>query len=282
MNEERNKKYFRDTFGEITAPSALVGKVMEMMENENRIAVSINKKVVLLIATAALILLATGAAWIVSSLNVKIYDLGTTDQGYELHVPEADIPEDLRRDLEELKLLNSEDMTEFEREYAVYMYGQTRLEHIAENYGRIYKGRVFYEYFDDIVENEVYYLETGAFYDENGEIFVFCHTNNHSLESHTLVSLLYSDSETKEVKYEYVTFDKVGAYTAVISDDDGWNLEGAFMMFMHNKEPFGGHSGLVPGGYLVEKDYAEFMGKIHTATVDFIDYVLFGAEFSYD
>lgn len=282
MNDERNKKYFCDTFGEITAPSALVGKVLDMTENENRtVKHIINKKAVLLIAAAALILLATGAAWVVSSLNVKIDDLGTTDEGYELDVPKADIPEDLRKDLEELELLTSEEMTELEREYAVYMYGQTRLEHIAENYGYVYKGRILYEYLDEIGDNGAYYFETGAFYDENGEVFVFCHTNDPGFENHTLVSLLYSDPETKEVKYEHVTFDKVGAYTAVISDDDGWKLEGAFMMFMHNEEPIGGHSGLVPGGYLVEKDYTEFMGKFHTATVDFIDYVLFGDEFDY-
>ncbi len=283
MRDERNKEYFKNTFSEITAPSALVGKVLNMTENENKMAKRIiNKKAVLLIAAAMLVLLATGAAWVVSSLNIKLDNLETTDVGYELDVPKADIPEDLKKDLEELELLTAEEMTELEREYAVYMYGCTRLEHIAENYGQVYKGRILYEYFDDIGENGAYYFETGAFYNENEEVFVFCHTNDFDFENHTLVCLLYSNPKTKETKYEYVIFDKVGAYTAIISDDDGWKLEGTFMMFMHNEEPIGGHSGLVPGGYLVEKDYTKFMSKFHTATVDFIDYVLFGKEFDYN
>lgn len=280
MNDERNRAYFKETFSEITAPSALVGKVLDMTENKNRI-VSINKKVVLLIAAIMLVLLATGAAWVVSSLHVKIDDLGITDEGYELDVPKADIPEDLRNDLEKLELLTADEMTELERDYAVYMYGCTRLEHIAENYGQVYKGRILYEYFDNIGDNDGYYLETGAFYNDFGEVFVFCHTNDPDLENHTLVSLLYSNPKTNEAKYEYVTFDKIGSYTAVILDDDGWNFEGAFMMFMHDEEPIGGHSGLIPSGYLAEKDYAKFMSKFHTATVDFIDHVLFGKEFIY-
>ncbi|MBQ8623613.1 MAG: hypothetical protein IJ424_04450 [Oscillospiraceae bacterium] len=238
-----------------------------------------NRKIVMLVAAVMLVLLATGAAWVVSSLSVDVEELGTTDEGYELNIPKADIPEDLRRDLEELELLTAEEMTELEREYASYMYGFTRLEHIAENYGHAYKGRILYEYFDEIGDNDAYYFEAGAFYDENGDVFVFCHTNDPDFENHTLLCLLYSDPETKEEKYEYVIFDKVGAYTAVISDDEGWTLEGAFMMFMYNEEPIGGHSGLVPGGNLTEKDYTQFVSRFHTATADFVDYVLFGEEF---
>lgn len=281
MTDERNKQYFKETFSEIKAPSALVGKVLDMTENETRTTRHINKRAILVLAAAALILLATGAAWVVSSLNVKIDDLGTTDEGYAIDIPETDIPEDLRRDLEELELLTADEMTELEREHAVYMFGYTRLEHIAENYGQVFNGRVFYEY-DTVGDNGVYYFEIGAFYDDNGEVFAFCHTNDPDFENHTLVSLLYSNPETKETKYEYVAFDKVGAYTAVISDDEGWNLEGAFMLFMHNDEPTGGHSGLIPGGYLIEKDYIEFMETFHTATVDFTDHVLFGEEFKYN
>ncbi|MBQ8624089.1 MAG: hypothetical protein IJ424_06960 [Oscillospiraceae bacterium] len=60
MNDERNREYFKETFGEIHAPSALVGKVMDMTENNERKARPvITKKVIIIAAVVALVLAAT-------------------------------------------------------------------------------------------------------------------------------------------------------------------------------------------------------------------------------
>lgn len=242
---------------------------------------TIKRKTALLIAAVLLILLATGSAWFISSLSVEVENLGITNEGYAIDIPETDIPEDLRHDLEELDLLTSEEMTELEREHSVYMFGFTRLEHIAENYGYTHKGRVFYEYIDNVGGDHEKYCETGAFYDDEGKVFVFCHTNDKDFESHVLVCLLYSNPETKEAKYEHVIFEKSGAYYGVIADDEGWNLEGAFMEFDYKNDGFGGHSGLIPGGNLTENDYADFMSVFSKAQISFSDYVEFGTEFEF-
>lgn len=59
MNDERNKKYFCDTFGEITAPSALVGKVLDMTENNERKARPIITKKLVIIATVVALVVVT-------------------------------------------------------------------------------------------------------------------------------------------------------------------------------------------------------------------------------
>lgn len=242
---------------------------------------AVKRKTALLIAAVLLVLLATGSAWFISTLSVEVENLGVTNEGYAIDIPETDIPEDLRHDLEELDLLTTEEMTELEREHSVYMFGFTRLEHIAKNYGHSYKGRVLYEYIDGLGGNSESYCETGAFYDDNGKVFVFCHTNDKDFESHVLVCLLYSNPETKEAKYEHVIFEKTGAYYAVIADDEGWELEGAFMEFEHGNGDFGGHSGLIAGGNLTDDDYTNFMSVFSKAQISFSDYVEFGTEFEF-
>lgn len=60
MNDERNREYFADTFSEIEAPSALVGKVLNMTaNNEKKARPKIVKKVVIIAAVLTLILTAT-------------------------------------------------------------------------------------------------------------------------------------------------------------------------------------------------------------------------------
>ncbi len=60
MNNEKNKRYFKETFKEITAPSALVGKVMDMT-NKNK-AKTVNVKKVAIIAAAVMAIIATTGA----------------------------------------------------------------------------------------------------------------------------------------------------------------------------------------------------------------------------
>lgn len=57
MNDERNRAYFKETFSEITAPSALVGKVLDMTENKK--ARSFNVKRIAIIAAAVIMVFAT-------------------------------------------------------------------------------------------------------------------------------------------------------------------------------------------------------------------------------
>lgn len=60
MNDERNREYFKDTFSEIKAPSALVGKVLNMTaNNENKARPKVVKKVVIIAAALTLVLAAT-------------------------------------------------------------------------------------------------------------------------------------------------------------------------------------------------------------------------------
>lgn len=68
MNEERNREYFKDTFSEIEAPSALVGKVLNMTaNNEKKARPEIVKKVVIIAAALTLVLAAT----LVTAATVK-------------------------------------------------------------------------------------------------------------------------------------------------------------------------------------------------------------------
>ena len=59
MSDERNKRYFKETFKEITAPSALVGKVMDMT---NKKVKTVNIKKVAIIAVAVMAVIATTGA----------------------------------------------------------------------------------------------------------------------------------------------------------------------------------------------------------------------------
>lgn len=60
MNDERNREYFMNTFSEIKAPSALVGKVLNMTaNNEKKARPKVVKKVVIIAAALTLVLAAT-------------------------------------------------------------------------------------------------------------------------------------------------------------------------------------------------------------------------------
>lgn len=240
MNDERNRAYFKETFSEITAPSALVGKVLDMTENENRtVKRTINKKVVLLIAAAILVLLATGAAWVVSSLSVDINNYRANEGSCVIEIPEASGVEGLIQQIRESdsEMFSEEYIEEIQRSHSVQMYSITRLKEVAEKYGVEYKERAMYEYkkFDE------YFCEVGMFFND-ADVFFFCHTDNEGLESQTVIKIILFNPETGESKWEKIIFKETGAHIAKISAEEGWMIESVMTYFYSTEMGCGGGS----------------------------------------
>ena len=124
MNEELKKEY-RDTFSEIHAPEALVGKVRDMVKKENvKMGMSFVKKLAVTTAAAAVLFVgsngvayaATGSTWVetvVIHFNGSGYDAGvngevgedavtySVDENVDMEGIEIDLTEELPFTVEE-------------------------------------------------------------------------------------------------------------------------------------------------------------------------------------
>lgn len=237
MNDERNRAYFKETFSEITAPSALVGKVLDMTENKNRIA-SINKKVVLLIAAAMLILLATGAAWVVSSLYVNISqsDMLEVSEQDVMNLENIEITDLDEESLDYFKSVETDDIVAMlEHSMKENHYEQQRNEEIAAKYGVEYQNKIIYA----LREYDGCVVESGAFQTPDG-VFTYFHSNEEDLISQTRVYFYLFNAITNEYKLDYAIFDNEGSFVASINSDEGWCIAGANVEFFYEYDIHGG------------------------------------------
>ncbi len=198
-----------------------------------------NRKIVLLVAAAVLTLLATGAAYIVSSLSVDINNYGANEEICIVEIPEAGGLEELIQKMREsgLEYFSEEYIDEVQRTHSVQMYSITRLKEVAEKYDVEYKERAMYEF----KELEGYYCEVGTFFNDT-QVFTFCHTDNKDLRSQTELKIILFNPETGESKWEKMILEETGAHIAKIFSEEGWIIESVSVFFYSDEMGCGGGS----------------------------------------
>ncbi len=182
-----------------------------------------NRKIVLLIAAAVLTLLATGAAYIVSNLIVDVNNVAV-EKSDIVNIPTIDLSDS---DIENLKAAGFSDsqINSIDREYRLNQFSATRLPQLALEYNVEYENRLAY----DFIENGDAYCEVGAFMNNN-QVFTFCHTNDESIKTETVLYVLLYDTTTEEYNWEKVAFEETGAYTATITTETGSLIKAADLL----------------------------------------------------
>lgn len=226
----------------ISAMDLIDEKYMQEAITEQKPAIkhTISKRrTLVLVAAVLLVILATGAGYAFSLLNVDVSSnvvveasqLDTLDvQNVELNSFDVDYLRRIAQDIGEDQATNIEYLMKEDR------YSEEINRQRAEEYG--------VEYQDDIL----YYLrdydgkliELGAFYTVDN-VFVYFHTDDRKMFSEMRVFVYLFNPKTNEAKLDYVILEREGAYTVNLSADEGWLVVGA-LVTIHHEYYIGGKS----------------------------------------